>query len=238
MLGDGVEPPPNTVVVTVDDGYRDFYRVAYPLLRKYRIPATLFAVTGFIDRRCWLWVDRVTWCLGDTDEARAVKEELKQLPLPERDARLAELEATTGRRVPAEIPGRYEPCTWDDLREMAREGLEIGAHTVTHPILARVPDPAYEILESKRRIEQELQRPALHFAYPNGGWQDFGADAVRVVRANFLTGVAAVSGWNHAGTDRHQLYRTAVPCERPLSNFARRLAGLRAAVRVGQPRAA
>ena len=87
MLAGGVEPPPNTVVVTVDDGYRDFYRVGWPALRKYGIPATLFVVTGFIDRECCLWVDRVTWCLGDTAEARAVKEELKQLPVAEKDGK-------------------------------------------------------------------------------------------------------------------------------------------------------
>jgi peptidoglycan/xylan/chitin deacetylase (PgdA/CDA1 family) len=238
MLADGVEPPPDTVVVTADDGYRDFYQVGWPALRKYGIPATLFPVSGFVDRRCWLWVDRVTWCLGDTAEARAVKEDLKQLDLATRDARLVELEERTGTRVPEEIPARYEPCTWDDLREMAREGLEVGSHTVTHPILSRVADPAWEIVESKRRIEAELQRPVLHFAYPNGGWQDFSADAVRVVRANFATGLSAVTGWNHAGADLHQLYRTPVPVERPLANFARRLAGIRSSVRVGQPRPA
>jgi peptidoglycan/xylan/chitin deacetylase (PgdA/CDA1 family) len=241
MLAEGREPPPGTVVVTVDDGYRDFYRVAYPVLRKYGIPATLFVVTGFIDRACWLWVDRVTYCLGDTEMARSVKEELKHLDLGARDARLAELEHSTGVRVPAEIPCDYEPCSWDELREMASHGIEIGAHTVTHPILSRISDPArlaFEILGSKKRIEDELQRPVLHFAYPNGLWDDFGPEAVRLVRANFKTGVAAVTGWNHAGTDLHQLYRTAVPAERPVGNFARRLAGLSAAVRIAQPRAA
>jgi peptidoglycan/xylan/chitin deacetylase (PgdA/CDA1 family) len=238
MLADGIEPPPNTVVVTVDDGYRDFYRVAWPLLRKHGIPATFFVVTGFIDRKCWLWVDRVAYCLGDTPAARSVKEKLKQLDLAARDARLAELEDGTGVRRPEQIPERYEPCTWDELREMARGGVEIGAHTVTHPILSSVADPTYEIVEAKRRIEQELQQPVLHFAYPNGFWQDFGADAVRVVRGHFATGVSGVSGWNHAGTDLHQLYRTPVPTELPLGRFARRVAGFRAAVRVGQPRPA
>ena len=241
MLADGVEPPSDTVVVTVDDGYRDFYRVGYPMLRKYGIPATLFVATGFIDRRCWLWVDRVTYCLGDTPSARGLKEELKQLDLRARDARLAELERQTGVRVPDEIPSRYAPCSWDELREMVHGGVEIGAHTVTHPILSRITDPgrlAFEILGSKQRIEDELQRPVPHFAYPNGFWHDFGLDAVRLVRANFTTGLAAISGWNHAGADLHQLYRTPVAIERPLGNFARRLAGLRAAVRIGQPRTA
>jgi peptidoglycan/xylan/chitin deacetylase (PgdA/CDA1 family) len=239
MLADGIEPPPNTVVVTVDDGYRDFYRIAYPLLRKHGIPATFFVVTGFVDRKCWLWVDRVTYCMGDTAAAQALKEELKQADLETREARLAQLEESTGARVPAEIPPRYEPCSWDDLREMARGGVELGAHTVTHPILSRIADPArlaFEVVESKKRLEEELQQPVLHFAYPNGYWRDFGQDAVRLVRAHFATAVSAVTGWNHAGADLHQLYRTPVPVEKPLGNFAGRIAGLSAAVRVGQPR--
>jgi hypothetical protein len=100
---------------------------------------------------------------------------------------------------------------------------------VTHPILSRIGDAhelEFEILESKRRIEEGLQRPVLHFAYPNGLWRDFGDDAVGLARANFASGVSAVSGWNHAATDRHRLYRIPVGVERPLGNFARRLAGV------------
>jgi len=238
MLADGVEPPRGTVVVTADDGYRDFYRVAYPLLRKYRIPATLFVSTGFVDGLCPLWVDRVTWCLGRGAGARGLKEGLKMLDPQARDAQLAELEAVTGKRLPHPVPPEFEACKWDELREMAANGIEIGAHTVTHPILSRLQDPAFEMLESKRRIEEELQRPVPHFAYPNGLWRDFGVDAVRIARAHFATAVSAEPGWNHAGTDRHQLYRTPASPEDKLGAFARRLAGLRAASRVGQLRPA
>jgi hypothetical protein len=109
---------------------------------------------------------------------------------------------------------------------------------VTHPTLSRVQDPAFEMLESKRRIEDELQRPVPHFAYPNGLWRDFGVDAVRVARAHFMTAVSAEPGWNHARTDRHQLYRTPASPEDELGAFARRLAGLGRAVRFGQLRPA
>ena len=237
MLADGVEPPRGTVVVTADDGYRDFYRVAYPMARKYQIPATLFVTTGFVDGLCPLWVDRVRWCGGSS----ALKEELKLLDPQARDARLAELEAATGKRLPHPVPAEFEPCTWDELREMAANGMEIGAHTVTHPILSRLKSSsqlAHEVIQSKKRIEEELQRPVPHFAYPNGLWRDFGPDAVRVARAHFATAVSAEPGWNHAGTDRHQLYRTPASPEDKLGAFARRLAGLRAAVRVGQLRPA
>ena len=229
MLAGGVQPPRGTVVVTADDGYRDFYRVAYPLLRQYEIPATLFVTTGFVDGLCPLWPDRVRWCGGSS----ALKEELKLLDPQARDARLAELEAATGRRLPHPVPAEFEACTWDELREMAANGIEIGAHTVTHPILSRMADPAWEILESKKRIEEELQRPVPHFAYPNGLRRDFGADAVRLARAHFATAVSAEPGWNHAGTDRHQLYRTPASPEDALGAFARRLAGLEFGVRVG-----
>ena len=238
MLATGVEPPRGTVVITADDGYRDFYQVAYPLLRKYEMPATLFVATGFIDRVCPLWVDRVTWCLGRGPAGRGLKENLKQLAPEVRDAELAELESLTGKRLPHPPPAQFEACTWDELREMAANGIEIGAHTVTHPILSRMADPAPEILESKRRIQEELQRHVLHFAYPNGLWRDFGVQAVRVARAHFMTAVSAEPGWNHARTDRHQLYRTPASPEDDLGAFARRLAGLGRAVRFGELRPA
>jgi hypothetical protein len=119
MLANGVEPPRGTVVVTADDGYRDFYRVAYPLLRKYRIPATLFVSTGFVDGLCPLWVDRVTWCLGRGSAGRGLKENLKLLDPQARNAELAALEEATGRRRPHPVPpscATWRPTAWRSAR--------------------------------------------------------------------------------------------------------------------------
>jgi peptidoglycan/xylan/chitin deacetylase (PgdA/CDA1 family) len=263
-LEERLEPEPWTVVVTTDDGYRDFYETAYPILTKYRIPAILFVTTGYLDRECWLWVDRVVYCVrtcrrrefelsvaggaplrlpGGAERAdvvaQLVKEHLKTLDLASREAKLVELEEATQVKPPHLVPAEFEPCSWDEIREMARGGIEIGAHTVTHPILSTIDEPArlqFEVLESKRRIEQELQLPVRHFAYPNGLWHDFGAQALSTARAHFETAVAAEAGWSHAHSDRHQLCRTAISPQMEQREFERLVAGVSAGVRIGSPR--
>jgi hypothetical protein len=262
-LEERLEPEPWTVVVTTDDGYRDFYKTAYPILTKYRIPAILFVTTGFLDRECWLWVDRVVYCVRNCrrreielsvagDEllrlhvpnsiagadalAKLLKEHLKTLDVPSREAKLAELEEATRVKPPHVVPAAFEPCSWDEIREMAQGGIEIGAHTVTHPVLSTIDDPArlqFEVLESKRRIEQELQLPVQHFAYPNGLWRDFEGPALSVARAHFQTAVTAEPGWSHADSDRHQLCRTAISPQMEQPEFERAMAGVSAAVRHG-----
>src|SRR5690606_12731431 len=54
---------PNSIVITVDDGYLDFYEFAYPILRKYKVPATFFVTTNFVDGEFWLWPDKISWLL-------------------------------------------------------------------------------------------------------------------------------------------------------------------------------
>lgn len=263
-----LQPEPWTVVVTTDDGYRDFYETAYPILTKYRIPAILYITTGYLDRECWLWVDRVVYCVrncrrreielsvagdeplrlhvpnsiaGANALAQLLKEHLKTLDVASREAKLAELEEATQVKPPKVFPAEFEPCSWDEIREMAQGGIEIGAHTVTHPILSTIEDPArlhFEVLESKRRIEQELQLPVRHFAYPNGLWHDFNAPALSVARAHFETAVAAEPGWSHANSDRHQLCRTAISPEMEQHEFERVVAGVNSGVRLGSPRPA
>jgi peptidoglycan/xylan/chitin deacetylase (PgdA/CDA1 family) len=262
LLQDRIEPERWTAVVTADDGYRDFYETAYPILRKYRIPAVLFLATGYVDRECWLWVDRVLYCVqnsrrreielavaggaplrvaGGPQQAQAaaglLKAHLKRLDLDSREAKLAELEEAAQVKPPQKAPPEFEPCSWDQIREMARGGIEIGAHTVTHPILSRIGDPArlrFEVLESKKRIEQELQLPVRHFAYPNGRWADVDPEALALARTHFEAAVLAEPGWSHAHSDRHQLCRTAVSAQMKPGEFAMRIAGLGAGVRKGR----
>ena len=73
--------------------------------------------------------------------------------------------------------------SWDQVRELSAAGLEMCAHTVTHPILTRVSqDRAYqEISDSKKRIEAEVRRRVVSFAYPNGGAQDFSPEIMRTL---------------------------------------------------------
>src|ERR1051325_2330810 len=63
---DGSPLPTHAVVITVDDGYRDFYLHAYPVFREFGIPSTIFLVTDFVDQKCWLWWDRIAWAFEES----------------------------------------------------------------------------------------------------------------------------------------------------------------------------
>jgi len=188
------KPPPNLLLMTFDDGYRDNYTTVYPILRAYEVPATLFLVPGFIETGVVPWWDRVcyyfkhtprrevwltewgplAWPLKDrTDRERAAREMialLKSVEDGQREQLLTALEAECEVAWPPEM-SRDLFLTWDEVREMVASGFEIGAHTLTHPILTTVFDETrlrHEIAQSKLILEQEVEQEVLAFAYPAG----------------------------------------------------------------------
>jgi peptidoglycan/xylan/chitin deacetylase (PgdA/CDA1 family) len=250
--------PPNALAVTVDDGYRDFYEVAWPIFSAWHIPATVYLVTDFMDARLWLWTDRLRYAVEhaavptlratlpsgervnfelDTAPRReraaaALSEAAKRPPDADRRRFLDELPALLGVPVPEQPPPQVAPLTWDSVREMAAKGIEFGAHTRTHPILSRVENEAAlddEIAGSKRRIEEELRRPVLHFCYPNGRPEDVDDRAVRCVeRAGFETAVVTTQGFNFRGADRFRLKRIPADPAYPDALFEEYVAGIHA----------
>lgn len=210
---------PGLAVITVDDGYEDFYRLAFPILQREGVPATFFVTTGFVDRQQWLWPDVLEYAIGHTDVRfpdlpfdcmpqdidlathagkvaawHTLVDVLLDLDSSDRSKRLNEVTHSLAVSIPAEPDRDHSPVSWDDLREMAQAGIEIGAHTVTHPRLTRLSDDELqlEIVASKSRIEQELGQPVTSFCYPNGAVDDYDdrvADAVR--NAGFQCAVVA-----------------------------------------------
>jgi len=244
-LSQGTPLPDSALAVTVDDGYRDFFQVAYPLFREYGIPATVYLVSDFLDRELWLWVDQVKYAFLHgraprpelaTTQARKqaayeMTESAKRMSNADRLRLLAGLPAQLEVALPHEAPPEYEPLRWEEVREMAAAGFEFGAHTRTHPVLSRlagVQDLSDEIAGSKRQIERQADRPVDHFCYPNGSNEDFGPDAVEAVRvAGFRTAVTTESGLNYPGVSPFQLLRVGVEPGLDRDYFARRAAGFR-----------
>jgi peptidoglycan/xylan/chitin deacetylase (PgdA/CDA1 family) len=240
---DGEPLPSNSVVLTIDDGYRDCYTRAFPTLRKYGIPAIVYLATNLLDSGEWLWTDRVTWMhehsplldslpLATRREAAARKNrQLKALPNEERMRALEGLSDALRLDPPEVPPAEFEPLSWDDARDMARTGIEFGAHTRSHPILSRLSGRAQvdaEIVGSRERIDEELGGEARHFCYPNGMADDFTAETVDAVReAGFVTAVTAQSGLNAVGSDPFRLRRIAQDPADPEARFASRVAGFR-----------
>jgi peptidoglycan/xylan/chitin deacetylase (PgdA/CDA1 family) len=227
---------PDLAVITVDDGYEDFHRVAFPILRSAGVPATFFVTTDFIDRKLWLWPDVVAYaiehsrvsrpdlawagvtgalelgtCGGRSAAWQTLVEVLLDLDSRERTDRLARIADALGVKIPPVPDPDHAPVGWDGLREMSEAGIEIGAHTLTHPRLTRLADEelAAEISGSKQRIEAEIRRPVTSFCYPNGAPADYDdrvADAVR--RAGF--DCAVVAHFDGRRGDRFRLRRLGV----------------------------
>lgn len=233
--------PPNSLAVTVDDGYRDFLN-GWKTFAAFRIPVTLYLTTGFLDGKLWFWVDRLQYLFdraprrkvsiplssGRTltypvDSANTVREVLKEISNAERLRWMEDLPNRLGVSLPLQPPEENAPLTWDEAARVSAEGVDLGAHTVTHPILSRIEQDAEircEIELSKRRIEQQTGRAALHFCYPNGKWRDFDSRAIDTVKqAGFETAVTTEPGLNFRGADPLQLLRIGVTPEYPLSYF-------------------
>jgi peptidoglycan/xylan/chitin deacetylase (PgdA/CDA1 family) len=211
-LDTGQPLPRLAVAVTFDDGFANNFRYAFPILRRHAIPATIFLTTGLIGvPGAQLWTERVKravfltdrdrlpavvpgqreWMLPDASRrasaARDVLDRLKRMPPTLRDRYVAEIERVCGRpALTADDGDRYDFLTWDEVRTMADEGIEFGSHTVSHPILSTLDTDhlEYELRESKRTLEDELQRECVTFAYPNGKAGDFGDREKQTLRAN------------------------------------------------------
>ena len=233
--------PPRIAVIAIDDGYRDAYEIAFPVLRRFNAPATLFIVTDFIDRRSWLWTDKLRFvakqpqvnsleatidsrtlrlALDDPASrlaaARRINSALKLVPDDVKQETIVRIASSVGLELPVLPPDEYGPITWDQAREMDAAGVEVGSHTVTHPILTRVGDEqlAVELSESRSRIEAMLNRRVDLFCYPNG---DYEARECRAAQAaGYRCAVTIEEGLNGPGADLMRLRR--VHSE---NNFAR-----------------
>jgi len=232
--------PPNAMAVTIDDGYRDFGDVAYPVLAAWQIPVTVYLVSDFLDGGIWLWVDQVRFAFANSPvrrfrtelpggqvlefaletpgqrrtAARETCEALKLQPDCVRVTWLGSMPEWLKISVPASPPVADAPLSWADVRRMANGIVTFGAHTRTHPVLSRVGSQdglTREIEGSKRRIEEVLGRPVEHFCYPNGGASDITPECVEAVRrADFRTAVTTQTGLIHAGDDQLLLRRIGV----------------------------
>ena len=194
LCGPGILNRP-TAVITLDDGYQNNYSVAFPILREFALPATVFITTGFINTDDTFWNLRLnlslantkrtslSWNgkvldLGDaTSRAKAnviISKSLRALPRTELMSRLSKIIKLLGEdpKKPIELDSPFRMLTAQAVREMNQSGLvEFGAHTHTHPILARLSSEECknEIELSVRRVEEITGCACRFFAYPFGG---------------------------------------------------------------------
>ncbi len=230
-LADGTLPP-RALAITFDDGYADNAELAAPALARHDLPATFFIASGYLEGGA-MFNDLVIEAIRDTAVAELDLGDLGhgRLPLGDIEARRRAVTAVLGAvkyQPPAQRLGlvdelcrrlRVTPATNlmmrpPQVQALARLGMEIGGHTVTHPILTRLPpaQAADEIGECRRVLADLTGQPVTGFAYPNGRpGRDYAAEHVAQVRAAGYD-YAVSTGWGSArgSDDPFQLPRVAL----------------------------
>ena len=228
--------PRNAVCITFDDGYADNLTLAAPILARYEVPATVFVAPGFLNGGI-MWNDKIIESVRTASENQLDLQDLglgsyhieseeqrkqaaydligklKYRNLIERQDLVDKIATYTGFQAPDLM------MTDDQVVELRKKGIDIGAHTMTHPILTRVELGAaeQEILFSKEYLENLLQQPITQFAYPNGRYgEDYSDDHRRLVEnLGFDLSVSTNLGVNRYNQNRYELRRFTPWDKRP-----------------------
>ncbi len=237
-----------SLAITFDDGYADNLHVATPILQAHGLTATVFVTTGMLAGGC-MWNDVVIesfrrTTVADVDlrdlldgaaggpfkfvlpsdrrhAAESVINAIKYVAVDQRMAMVAQVAARTRVAPPDDL--MLQPSQVVELR---RAGMQVGAHTVSHPILTRLSaaEARHEIGHSKSVLEDLLGERVGLFAYPNGKpGEDYDDACVAMVRElGFDAAVTTVRGAAMRATDPYQIPRFT-PWDRSRLRFGARM---------------
>lgn len=237
------------VLVTFDDGYRNYHDVAYPILRKVGIPALVFLATGMIDDGTPVWTDIVHWAVHATS-LRAATLPWHEAPLPldgpgDRRAAVQQLKQALKAVDDAERRARLDVLldvlkvqggwsrldrqmlSWDEVRATMADTW-YGGHTHSHPIMSRLTPTALdeEIALCRARLSAETKVTSPYFAYPNGTPADFNQETQQALeRHGFTVAFTTIEGVNGRQPDMMALRRLPAAARND-ADFAWLVAGL------------
>lgn len=237
--------PERAAAITFDDGYEDNYSVALPILLRHNLPATFFIATGYMGGGC-MWNDRIIEAVRRTNcqsldlaafglgrhsmvtirdrqaAMRSLVSAVKYRPGVERD----QLSACVAEQARVPIPANLM-MTPTQVRGLREAGMQVGAHTVSHPILAELAtaEAREEMLGGKECLESLLGEPVTLFAYPNGQvGKDFTDEHAAIARqAGFAAAVTTNWGAADSSADLFQIPRFT-PWDRTRLRFGLRMA--------------
>ena len=247
-LARGLSLPDNTVAITFDDGFKNVYTTAYPVLQRYRTPFTVYLITSLVGTRQLTWPEQFfnalltagvnevqfeggVWPLRTAAQKRKayadISSSLKSMETSRKDASLSQLLSRLNSS-----PGIAPALTlmdWEEVHRLAKGGLaDFGSHTHAHPILSRC-DPARqrrELCQSREILLQQFGNADL-FAYPNGTRRDFNHVTKSLLQElGYSCAVTTIPGLNRAGADLYELRRVNVGADADLAAFEILMLGL------------
>lgn len=234
----GQKLPPRAVLLTFDDGYRDFRETAWPILKSMDLPAVLFVSTVYLNDTAQVyWWDALYQIVTGTTAREIVVDGLEPFNLADKTSKLDAYNRLrrhlTGMGISQRasciaalqnsteiVPRRWDSLLdWDDVHKMSTEGLVVAPHTHTHAMMARltVDQMWSESTISREQIRKHLGKDYPVFCYPNGRPGTFDLATRRVLRDNGYT-VAFTSLWgvNVLG-QTHPLEMRRISVGRPLT---------------------
>lgn len=236
--------PARAACITFDDGYADNFHVAMPILQRHGLPATFFIATGFLDGgRMWndsiiesirtcsmpildltslgLGIHSVSGIDNKRTTVAALIDQIKYRPVAERVDICEKLANLAQVKLPNDLM-----MTSVEVQAMRKAGMQIGAHTVSHPILARLTDEQarQEIGDSKAFLEKLLCERVCLFAYPNGKPdEDYSPESVEVVRSLGFDAAVSTQGGASGMSDDLMQIRRFTPWDKSRLRFGLRL---------------
>jgi len=229
-------------MITFDDGYVDNYELAYPVLRTNNATGVFFVATGFIDEPRLAWWDEIAWMIRSSKRETIWLDEPLKLDRSDRRQVINQLlrvyyrldgcrtkqfldgiaEETGSGRAPKEAANE-QWMTWDMIREMSDGGMDFGAHTVTHPILANLTaeEQGMEVCESRLRVEKQLDRPITSLSYPVGKRESFNDDTRAALSKQGFDWAFSYYGGHSSGADidRFDIPRVAIESDVSIADF-------------------
>lgn len=213
--------PDGTVAITFDDGYASNHDLAFPILREFGLPATIFVTTGFVEGTENLWFHRLEFAMAKQGRGAAafatLSQQIKSLPQEQIGDAVDRIERELGIDYASatDKPAIFKPLSWQQIRDMHNSGLvEFGGHTHRHLIVGRCSTETArsEITQSHDRLADELGTAPKLFAYPNGQPGDYSAETARLLReAGFTSAVTMSPGFVSAACDRFAIPRYGAP---------------------------
>jgi peptidoglycan/xylan/chitin deacetylase (PgdA/CDA1 family) len=228
IIRSGTKPNKNFVVLTLDDGYKDNLVFGYPVFKKYQVPFCIYVTNSFPNGTSDLWwygLENVIMSNsalslpgGRTLENRSMKQKKKNFlylrgiiiksHFNDPHIFLSQL----GKFSFDLQSERAKKClTWNEIKELSADPLvTIGSHTVNHRPLSKLSEKEaeHEIVSSKKELEERLNRPVKHFAFPFGSQNEAGPREYKMAKAaGFASIVTTLHGYIHAGDDQYCLDR-------------------------------